>query len=241
MSSSSTHTQILSIAGYDPSHGAGLVRDALTCQVFQQACVSVCTANTIQTDTQFVSCAWAAEDQVLKQLNSILHEYPIQYCKIGIIENSNLLQNCLQTLRKSNPSMFILWDPIIRSSTGFQFIDTIDHKLLEMIDCITPNKSEYNYLKQLIPNDSLLQFKKDNSILIKSAAETDTYFINTLWTNGNSFDFNSKKYNSKLHGSGCRMASAILANLAHKKTLPQAVQAATRYLESQYRQAALTA
>ncbi len=231
---------ILSIAGYDPSHGAGLVRDALTCHDFNQTCVSVCTANTIQTDTQFISCNWQPKDIILQQLKTILSEYSIQFCKIGIIENKDILQQCIDLLRAANKTTFILWDPIIHSSTGFQFLDSFANEVFDYIDCITPNNTEYETLVKKVGNDVIQYFNQTKCTIIKSYEETPTHYRNKLITGGDELYFKSKKYNSQLHGSGCRFSSAFLSIIAQGKSIQEAFKTATQYLEDQYRQAAKT-
>ena len=70
----------------------------------------------------------------------------MNYFKIGLIENLFLLQQLILFLKSVNPSAVILWDPILKASTGYNFHSNIDKngmkKIYENITLITPNIPE---------------------------------------------------------------------------------------------------
>ena len=71
--------KILTIAGFDPSGGAGILADVKTIEANKCAAFAVCTANTIQNETEFISANWIAEDEVFAQLDILLKEHQFEF------------------------------------------------------------------------------------------------------------------------------------------------------------------
>ena len=67
---------ILSIAGFDPSCGAGIAADIKTIEALNGYGLAVQTANTIQTDTDFYSCYWTPIEVVLEQIQQLFNVLP---------------------------------------------------------------------------------------------------------------------------------------------------------------------
>ena len=82
---------ILTIAGFDPSNGAGLTADVKTFETLKCYGFSVCTANTIQNDIEFKDCLWISETVILNQLELLFKRFEINFAKIGIVENWEIL------------------------------------------------------------------------------------------------------------------------------------------------------
>ena len=78
---------ILTIAGFDPSNGAGLTADVKTFETLKCYGLSVCTANTIQDDSEFKACHWMPVEVILDQIEVLFKRFQINYVKIGIVEN----------------------------------------------------------------------------------------------------------------------------------------------------------
>ena len=89
---------ILSIAGFDPSGGAGSLADIKTFEQHKLQGLSVVTANTIQTENEFISVNWIEVDVVFQQLDILLDRYKIRYAKIGLIKDASTLKKILGIL-----------------------------------------------------------------------------------------------------------------------------------------------
>ncbi len=229
---------ILTIAGFDPSGGAGLLADIKTIEALKCYGMSVCTANTIQTDREFVACNWIAEKEILQQLEIILTSTTFDIVKIGIIESWDTLLKVIALLKMNNPKVRIVWDPILSSSTNFEFHKENDKQLIEQvldeIYLVTPN---YKEIQQLFPDHSIEEaiqnIQEHTNLYLKGGHRLDAVGKDELFTK------DEKKYtlNPKMqgctekHGSGCVLSSAIAAHLALDFPLLKACYRGKRYTE----------
>ena len=96
-------TCVLSLAGFDPSGGAGLLADIKTFEQHKVYGLSISTANTLQTENKFHSIQWEKIDSVLNAVNVMLSSYYIEAIKIGIVP---AFQQYIAMLRKLLCSFF---------------------------------------------------------------------------------------------------------------------------------------
>jgi hydroxymethylpyrimidine/phosphomethylpyrimidine kinase len=230
---------ILTIAGYDPCGGAGVLADIKTAEFHQCIGMGVLTANTIQTEDTFVSVGWIEEIQIVKQLETLLTRYQFGAVKIGIVESFERLQTIINKVRNHQPTVFIVWDTVLSASSGFDFVNEINQDklitLLKSIDLITPNANE---VQKLTGNTNVYQGAKDLShhtnIILKGGHRTDKMGVDTLFNNGIELDFlpsNTKVYPK--HGSGCMLSSAIASNIALGNSIEISCEKSKRFIEKQ--------
>ena len=151
-----TKEYILTIAGLDPSSGAGITSDIKTFEAHNLYGLSVCTAVTVQNDVVFKNCIWIEKEIILKQIELLFERFSISVVKIGIIQSWEILLEVTKTLKKLNTDIKIVLDPILKASAGFTFhtiqdLDTFE-KVLQNCSFITPN---YDEIKELFPNKSI--------------------------------------------------------------------------------------
>lgn len=211
---------ILTIAGFDPSSGAGLTADIKTFENLKCYGFAVQTANTVQTDKAFVECLWMDESTVLKQLEVLLNGFNIDVVKIGIIENWEVLLKCIQRIKHQSGKIKIILDPILKSSTDFQFQETSEtlfDAILEQVYLVTPN---YNEIQQLYVNKDINQaiehISQITNLYLKGGHRTHKIGQDVLFTrSGKQFFINPKqKKCTDKHGSGCVLSSAIASYIA---------------------------
>src|SRR5580658_4553791 len=89
---------VLTIAGFDPSGCAGILADIKTFEAHGVYGMAVCTANTLQTASQFEKANWIQQDEIIGQLNLLLRENSFEYVKIGLIENLEILSAVVNAL-----------------------------------------------------------------------------------------------------------------------------------------------
>ncbi|TDM00170.1 MAG: hypothetical protein C4K58_02720 [Flavobacteriaceae bacterium] len=243
---------VLSIAGFDPSSGAGILADTQTFHNFGQIPFGVLSANTLQTEDSFERVDWVEPDFMLSQISLLLERYPIHYIKIGLIKDfSTLLQiaKCVKQTASRSPNkkeIFLLWDPILSASAGFSFHDLksenpqdLNQDLVEaltFIDFVTPNVDEFKVLEK---------FLKGSSYIIKSFESDEKTITDLLVIQGILQGESPQKIQKKLlpepkngnstfqkHGSGCIFSSALLSNLALGKDLFTSCKVAGEYVFS---------
>jgi len=227
---------VLTIAGLDPSGGAGILADIKTFEQHKVTGFAIATANTIQTENEFKEIQWTDLSFVIRSIETIFDRYKIDAVKIGIVPSLAYLNQILSTVKLRSPSTLAVWDPVLKSTTKFEFMnlkDSLDlNKVLSKIDLLTPN---YPEMEILFPGFALDHFKQEEipvSILLKgghneSAVGTDLLFlkneiIELLPSDTKCFE---------KHGSGCVLSAAIAANLALNQTIATACKDAKTYIE----------
>jgi len=76
---------VLTIAGFDPSGGAGVLADVKTVEQHQVYGLAIITGNTIQTENEFLKMEWIPIDFVLESIEILFNKYEIKAVKIGIV------------------------------------------------------------------------------------------------------------------------------------------------------------
>lgn len=228
---------VLTIAGFDPSGGAGVLADSKTFEQHHVTGLAINTGNTIQTEKEFFEIEWTSLDFVLRSIKTLFESYDIKVVKIGIIPSLNYLKEIILSIKKLSPKTQIVWDTVLKSTTEFDFI-TIENKsdlieILAEIDLITPN---YNEITKLFPdfdfNKSPLDKQISTAILLKGGHNTKAIGTDYLYSQNDIFVLspNNNKCNAK-HGSGCVLSSAITANLALGQDIKSACINAKIYIE----------
>jgi hydroxymethylpyrimidine/phosphomethylpyrimidine kinase len=219
----------LSLAGFDPSSAAGLTSDIKTFENNGVYGLGVCSALTIQNDVKFQSVQWIPFEYIQKQFDILYERFHFQWVKIGLIENFDVLSAIISYLISKNNSIKIIWDPIIKASSGFEFHkQTTENEVIELckkIHLITPNYEEIKFLFQTNnETESALYISKYCSVLLKGGHRNDEKkATDILFFNDQKFEFQGEyDSNLKKHGSGCVLSSAILSNLARGFSLPEA-------------------
>lgn len=215
----------ISIAGFDPSAGAGVLSDIKT---FEQHIVQgfgVNTALTYQNDCEFDGLDWCSEKQIVQQIEVLQRRFQIDYAKIGLIENLAVLKAIIAQFKKQDTQ--IIWDPILKASAGFEFHSELEKSdlvsVLEECYLVTPNKDEFEYL------NTICDLKKYCSVLLKGGHANGLESIDILYTNGIETPFSNERLNISKHGSGCVLSAAITANLCKGINLEKAIKNAKHY------------
>ncbi|WP_394773728.1 hydroxymethylpyrimidine/phosphomethylpyrimidine kinase [Flavobacterium sp.] len=228
---------VLSIAGFDPSGGAGVLADSKTFEQHQVTGFAIITANTIQTENEFQAIEWIDLSFVIRSIETFFQNYKINAVKIGIVPSLHYLSRILSTIKLLSPTTQIVWDPVLKSTTKFEFMclkDPLDlNKILSKIDLITPN---YNEIEVLIPgfiaNSLWLKNEIPTSILLKGGHNTSEIGVDRLFLKNEIIDlFPSEKKCFEKHGSGCVLSSSITANLALNHSQTEACKNAKTYIE----------
>lgn len=211
-----TREHILTIAGFDPSGGAGVLADVKTFEQHKVYGHSVITANTIQDENNFESVNWVDEKLVLEQLDFVLKSRKFDVVKIGLIQHADQLSEVISRLMKANPKTKIVWDPILSASTKFDFHQ---HKIdvdLKNIYLITPNLNEIKSFGEGSSEEIAKKLSEQTNVFLKGGHSETAIGKDILYTTkGKNFGFNPKRTDvTEKHGSGCVLSSAIAANMA---------------------------
>lgn len=226
---------VMSVAGFDPSGGAGLLADIKTFEQLKVQGLGVCTAMTLQTESEFYNLQWQPIDEILSAINVLMKKYQVEVVKIGIVKDAKFLSEIIKTIKINNSDAKIVWDPVLKSTSDFSFFDlnTISDlkNVLNQIDLITPNYNEYKVLKE---NNLFENLENACSVLIKGGHREDKIGTDILIENEKEISIEPSDTSSDFypkHGSGCVLSSAIASHLAKGENLENACQKGKSYIE----------
>jgi hydroxymethylpyrimidine/phosphomethylpyrimidine kinase len=223
----------MSIAGYDPSGGAGVLADIKVFEQHKTYGFAVITSNTFQNDSEVKHVDWISIEDIKKQMEVILNKFKVDVFKIGIVENEKMFVALKEFVLKKNSKIKIIWDPILSSTSGFDFFKyrTPVKELLKGIYLITPNLSEF---EKLFGNEeTAIEISKQTSIYLKGGHNNHSEKgVDELFSEGNRIILKPKTTEvSRKHGSGCILSSSIAANLALGNDLLSSCKKAKAYTE----------
>lgn len=229
---------VMTVAGFDPSGGAGLLADVKTFEKHKAYGLAVNTGNTIQTEDKFHSMQWEKMERILETIAVLMDNYEIKAMKTGIVPSWKTLDEIVSFIKSKNENVKIVVDPVIRASSGFDFqsdlqSDQIIH-VLKRIDLLTPNTNEAIALGE--DANAIVAAKKlaqHCAVLLKGGHAFENPGTDILMMNGKEITLhpNEKQVHAK-HGSGCILSAAITANLGLGHDLEESCRLAKRYTEN---------
>lgn len=220
---------VLSIAGSDPSAGAGIQQDLKT--ITHHRCYGTTVITTVTTqNTMGVQSAMNIPAEVVEsQLRAVFADMRVDAVKIGIIPDKAIAEAIIRVLReeKSKRILPIVYDPVVCSTSGHPLITSaglarVRQQLIPLCTLVTPN----------LPEAQLIGEIQETNVLIKGGhAEgeemTDTLF---LADEKEKIAFSAPKVTTtNLHGTGCTLSSAIACQLAQGHSLRFAVENGKKY------------
>jgi hydroxymethylpyrimidine/phosphomethylpyrimidine kinase len=263
-SSQETPLILLSIAGHDPSSGAGITADLQTFAAHGCFGISAITALTVQS-TLGVAEVHPVPPEVLREtLAYLCADLPPAGVKIGMFGSAEAIQTIAEFLRQGinpgaahsgqtgpNVPLTVVLDPILRASSGASLLppegfETLYRQLLPAVQWITPNWVELSTLTGL-PVETLAQAEAATHAL--AARHPHHHIVVTAGDQSNPTDllrlpsseihrFTGEHIETtSTHGTGCAFSSALLSRLVLGDTPVAAVHAAKRYVAEALRRA----
>jgi len=219
----------MSLAGLDPSGGAGLLADIKTFEAQQAYGLGVCTALTVQTDREFLSVDWLPAARIIAQAAPLLQQYSPAYCKIGIVPGVPVLLEVVRVLHHLRPGIRIILDPVLKASAGFDFHDAGTaqtwQEILPYLYLLTPNYDEVLVLGGPAQDgqEAAMRLSRHCAVLLKGGHHPERKGWDVLYTPETEYLLPpaSRQVYAK-HGSGCVLSAAITAQLAQGHSLPDA-------------------
>ncbi|HKB69951.1 MAG TPA: bifunctional hydroxymethylpyrimidine kinase/phosphomethylpyrimidine kinase [Thermoanaerobaculia bacterium] len=233
----------LTIAGVDPSGGAGIVADLMTFaahRVFGTVAVAAITAQNTReiTKTQPVAAALLFE-----QISAVLSDIVPHAVKVGMLGNAANVSAAARALRKGKARNVVL-DPVLVATTGSRLlppagVSAMKRELFPLAAVVTPNLPEAETIAGFPIRDEgdrrlaagVLADLGADTVLIKGG-HGEGREVSDLFFDGRKFiEFrNFRIETGATHGTGCTLSSAIAANLARGAAVADAVRNAIEYL-----------
>lgn len=231
----------LTIAGSDPSGGAGLQADLKTFHQHQVYGTSVVTLLTVQ-NTQMVSDVRVLDAAfVLAQLDAVVADVPPHAAKTGALGSVQVVEALAE--RAATLSFPLVVDPVMISKHGAKLMDdsaaaALAKQLLPCAFLVTPNLQEASALSgRAVENLAGMQDAARaigdlgvKNVLVKGG-HLEGQAVDVLWTQGEIHRFASERIATPhTHGTGCIYSAAITARLALGEELPISVLRAKRFV-----------
>lgn len=232
----------LTIAGSDPSGGAGIQADLKTFQQFQVYGMSVITLVTVQNSISVDRVEVLKGDLVKQQLEAVLRDIYPDALKLGALGNSEVIQTISPILKKYDKKIVV--DPVMVSTQGASLfnekdVDIFRREILNACYLVTPNRQEAEILsgKKIKSYDDFSEVAKTiqslgaQNVLIKGGHMEGQMAKDYLHDQKDGSWYESPRFETKnTHGTGCTLSAAITAMLAQGHTLKKSIECAKSYV-----------
>ncbi len=143
----------LTIAGLDPSGGAGIIADIKTFTAFGCFAAAAVASLTFQNTTGVFGTVHQTAETVRGQVKPILDDFKVDALKTGMLPTQEVIEEIARIVAKNNLKNFVV-DPVVRSTSGFDLITdaalkSLIEKLFPLSDLITPNIPEAERIAQM--------------------------------------------------------------------------------------------
>lgn len=238
---------VLTIAGFDPSSGAGVTADIKTIAAHECFGISCITALTVQS-TAGVRRVEAVDPKfVAETLDELLSDFAVEAVHIGMLGNEKVVKAVADFLRRAALPHIVL-DPILKSSSGADLLDApgtrlLIEKLLPLAELVTPNLDEAAVLAGIAVKN--LEEMRQAAARLHSLGATNVVITGghldkatdlLSFTTGRGVEtevFKADRQRSKsTHGTGCAFSTALSCHLAHGRGLPEAVLLSKAYVSA---------
>lgn len=234
----------LSIAGTDPSGGAGIQADLETMTMNGVYAMSAITALVAQNTTGVKEIVEMTPKFLKQQIDVVFEDIPPDAVKVGMVASCVLIETIADRLRFYHVRNVVV-DPVMVATSGDRLIseeavETLKSQLLPLASVSTPNIPEAEILSGMTISDKddiEAAAKRINNaygcaVLLKGGHninDADDFLYNNgvgQWFYGKHID------NPNTHGTGCTLSSAIAANIAKGFDLSTSIQRSKDYLSS---------
>src|SRR5687767_751573 len=245
-----TKAVVLTIAGFDPSGGAGIIADIRTIESFGCTAVAAITSVTFQNAEKFFGAKHQSAESVREQVEAIMGATTIAALKIGMLPTAEVVREVARLIRENDLPAPVV-DPVMESTSGGKLMEddafeVFVTELLPLARVVTPNIPEAEKLAGMnIRNENEMRQAAARirelgarAVLIKGghleeqrsevrgqrSGNTKREAVDLLDDEGEVIFFRSDWIETpNVRGTGCMLSSAIAASLAKGSELGEAV------------------
>jgi hydroxymethylpyrimidine/phosphomethylpyrimidine kinase len=245
---------VLTIAGFDPSSGAGVTADLMVFAAYGLFGTSCVTSLTVQSTVGVREAHPIRPETVRATLDCLESDLPAMGIKIGMLateETVAAVADFLEVLRSRGGEVPVVLDPVLRSTSGRELlkpagVEVLRQRLLRLVNWVTPNLEELGILsgrpvvtREDLPEAArgLQRFWPGLNILATGGhlVPPDDFLLTangeTKWLPGSRVDSTST------HGTGCALSSALLSGLVLGRSPYEAAIGAKLYVTEAIRTA----
>ncbi|MGH8014055.1 MAG: bifunctional hydroxymethylpyrimidine kinase/phosphomethylpyrimidine kinase [Candidatus Binataceae bacterium] len=233
----------LTIAGSDPSGGAGIQADLKTFSAFGIYGASVITALTAQNTRGVSAIADLDPDFVAAQLDAVLDDLPVAALKTGMLSRSDIIEVVARRLQ-SRRQLHVVVDPVMVTANGDALlaadaVAAMRDLMLPLAEIITPNLREAEILAgfQVAEPAAMREAARAlvrmgaRAALVKGGRLKSGDALDVFHDGATTHDLRAPRVAvARAHGTGCTLSAAIAAGLARGRKLEDAVVEAKDYV-----------
>ena len=239
----------LTIAGFDPSGGAGVVADLKTFTAFGCFATAAVTSLTFQNTTGVFGAADQTPETVRAQVVAVVEDFRVAAVKTGMLPTREIIAEVARLVHERDLPAPVV-DPVVRSTSGYDLIDddaldALKSQLLPLACVLTPNIPEAERLTglRIADEEGMLKAARAlremgaRAVLIKGG-HLASDALDLLDNDGRVSLFRAARIETtSTHGTGCTLAAAIAACMARGMNLEAAIGAAKRFVTDAIRHA----
>jgi len=251
----------LTIAGLDPSGGAGIIADIKTFSHFGCFATAVVSSLTFQNTTGVFGAVHQTAESIRGQIEPVIDDFDIAAVKTGMLPTAEAIEEVAVLIRQYQLKNFVV-DPVVRSTSGFDLIDesalrSLIETLFPLAALITPNLPEAERITgiAILSEDDIeaaarsMQSMGARNVLIKGGhalrQEVEPHpdpvvrkARDFLFIGDDVHIFEADLIETTAtHGTGCTLSAAIAANLALGKDLIESVSLSKEFVTEAIRSA----
>src|SRR5262245_4167606 len=235
---------VLTIAGSDPSGGAGIQADLKTFAAFGAYGASAITAVTVQNTLGVDAVSPLAADLGIAQIEAVAGDLEIHATKTGMLATSAIVEAVTATIDELELPLVVV-DPVLVSTSGARLLDddgirALRAELLPRARVVTPNIPEAEALSGRVIRslDAAREAARrivdmgPRAVVVTGGhgPAADVEVVDVLLDDNEFYEFRIARVDAAAHGTGCTFASAVAAGLALGHPLPDAVRGAQQFV-----------
>ncbi len=237
---------LLTLAGFDPSSGAGATLDLRVFNSRGYYGLAVLTSVTVQNSSRVYDYRSLSPDLVRQQYRQLRSDFKLSGLKVGMVGSRKLFP-VIKDILSENRRLPVVVDPVFRSTSGGWLLEKQSLKnylkaISGKITLLTPNLTEASLLlgqkidtpEKMAEAARQLAELTSSACLVKGGHLIDRA-VDILFDGRRIFRFQKRKLPLDVHGTGCFLSSAILCYLADGRSLPEACQKASHWLQLRLR------
>lgn len=233
----------LTIAGSDPSGGAGIQADLKTFTVFGVYGMSAITALTVQNTVAVTAILPVAAEMVRRQIDAVVDDIGVDAVKTGMLANREVAAAVVSTLREHRIHRLVV-DPVLAAQSGATLLETealgfLREELIPLATLVTPNAPEAAALLGMsvaTVTDAREAARRlvrlgAQAALVKGGHLAGADAVDVLAQGEQLHELRAPRMpTTHTHGTGCLLSAAVTAGLARGQSLIDAAMAAKRFV-----------
>lgn len=219
---------VMSIAGVDPSGGAGVFADLKTFQAIGVYGTGIVTALTAQNPYKFFSTLPVSEEYIEAQIDAVIEAYEVNFIKTGMLYSPEIIKLVARKVKEYDLKAVV--DPVMVATSGGDLTKediakAMNKYLLPKAILTTPNVAEAEKLTGIAINSKEDAIKASEKIICDSIVTGGHLDGNNIININGEITIEKQELieTDNLHGTGCNLSSAITAHLAKGNDLKTSI------------------